>query len=152
MTTNTTEASTPSISAEERDLLKGKLIVAAAISLPNIIVMNPTLVPSLSDRFPAGTYGEGLAWSIMALISVPVFLWAGSHLLLSMKRMDMNLEALFGLGLTGAFFYSLAIAIMPGFNTLVPNATPLWDYITVIVSLSLIVKLLMNPAGPSSDT
>ena len=60
------------------EILKGKLIVAAAISVPNIIVMNPTLIPSLSDRFPAGTYGEGLAWSIMALISVPVFLWAGS--------------------------------------------------------------------------
>ena len=150
MTTHTNEATATSITAEERDILKSKLIIAAAISVPNIIVMNPTLVPSLSDRFPAGTYGEGLAWSIMALISVPVFLWAGSHMLLSMKRMDMSLEALFGLGLTGAFFYSLAIAIMPGFDTLVPNATPLWDYIDVVVTLALIVKLMMNPAEPSS--
>jgi len=137
MTTDSTDTKR----AQEIDLLKGKLIVAALISVPNIIVMNPTLVSGVAERLPAGSYAESLTWSIMALISVPVFLWAGSHLLLSLKSCTPNLESLVGLGLTGAFFYSIAIAVMPGFDTIAPYAVPLWDVIDVVVALALVVKI-----------
>jgi|GEM_PF-6184824 len=131
---------------QERQDLKGKLILAALISIPSIIVMNPTFVPGVINILVPGSYNEGLAWSIIALVSLPVFMWSGSHMLISLKHRILNLESLFGLGLSGAFFYSIAIAIMPGFDTIAPSAVPLWDIIDVVVALALVLKLTKSQA------
>ncbi|MBL4692961.1 MAG: hypothetical protein JKY92_06485 [Magnetovibrio sp.] len=140
-----TAQTNPTAHEKEIDELKGKLILAALISIPNIIVMNPTLVPGVAQKLPAGSYIEGLAWSIMALISVPVFMWAGSHLyigaLARLKQGSFSLETIAALALALASAYSLAIAIVPGFDSLAPTAHPLWDFINVAVAASLIIKI-----------
>jgi len=125
--------------------LKGKLLLSALMSIPAIIVMNPWLIPAFAASIPAGSYKEGLAWSAIALITVPVFMWCPSHLYLGavarLKRGSVNLETIVALIIALASFFSLAITIIPGFSAMIPAAIPVWDYLMPAVALSLVVKI-----------
>ena len=129
----------------ETKQLKGKLLLAALISIPTIIVMNPWLIPAFAANIPSGSYKEGLAWSAIALISVPVYMWCPSHLYLGavarLKRGSVNVESIVALIIALASFFSLAITIIPGFSAMVPMAVPVWDYLMPAIALSLVVKI-----------
>lgn len=133
---------------KETDELKGKLLLAVLISIPAIIVMNPWLVPAFAAKIPPGSYKEGLAWSAIALVSVPVFMWCPSHLYLGavarLKRGSVNLESIAALIIALASFFSLAITIIPGFGYLFSTSTPVWDYLLPAIAVSLVIKIAQN--------
>lgn len=145
----------PTAQDKEIDELKGKLLMSVLISIPNIIILNPNLVPGVAEKLPAGSYIEGLAWSIMALISVPVFLWGGSHLyieaLARFKKGSFGVGTVAALVLALTSLYSLAITVAPGFDTIAPTAHPFWDYIAVAVAVALAIKLNQVKQAPLEE-
>jgi len=126
----------------------GKLTLAAAISIPAVLILNPTLIPVIAAKLAPGSYNEGLAWSIIALISVPVVLWSGSNIFKTarrdLKQGSVNLNTLIALAISIAFVYSLAITMLPGVQVAIPNARPYWDVLNIVVTLLVFKKFLLD--------
>ncbi|MEO5618105.1 MAG: heavy metal translocating P-type ATPase [Candidatus Eisenbacteria bacterium] len=127
---------------EEHASLKRRLVVAAALSLPILVLGNFGMLPAVAARLPMPTQN-----ALQFALAIPVQFWAGwpfvrgAWLAIRRRMPDMNL--LVGLGTLAAFSVS-------ALGTLVPDAMRrlglpshvYFDTAAVIVTLILLGRLL----------
>jgi P-type Cu+ transporter len=132
--------------AEQRALTR-RFTIAAALSLPVVVLGNFGMLPGLRAIPPAAQ-----AWIQLAL-ATPVQFWAGwpflrgSWAALRRRAADMNL--LVGIGTLTAYLVSLVATLAPGRTHAAPHVY--FDTAVVIVTLILLGRLLESRARASTS-
>ena len=128
---------------EERDReyrgLMRKFWFAAAVSVPNVILMYPDVIPGLGELIPAESMERRVVWVVLGLLTLPVLLWSGSQFFVGMwaalKHRSANMHTLITVGVSAAFVYSVAATAFPGWFPDEALAEPFWDVATVVIAL-----------------
>ncbi len=105
--------------AEARERLYRTLLqkfwFAAIVSLPVIYFSYPELFPGIPAK---GSTALNLIWGAMALLTLPVMLWAGSQFYTgawaAFKHRSANMYTLIATGITAAWTYSATALLFPG--------------------------------------
>jgi Cu+-exporting ATPase len=114
------EAADPEEAARQAEyaLLMRKFWLAAAISLPVMLLSYPDLVPGLRDWMPMGSAPRRVVWSLLGVLSLPVLVWSGSQFFIGMwdglKHRSANMHTLIAIGISAAYLYSVAAVAFPG--------------------------------------
>ena len=134
----------------ERRALTRRFAVAAALSVPVVVLGNLGMLPGLR-AIPMAAQN----W-IQLLFATPVQLWAGwpfvrgSWIALRRRTADMNL--LVGVGTLTAYLYSLAATAAPGWvRGTGQEAHVYFDTAAVIVTLILLGRMLESRARASTS-
>lgn len=64
--------------AEYRDLMR-KFKLAAIVSVPNVLLMYPDLIPGLVEIMPHGSTVQRGVWALQGVVTLPVLVWSGSQ-------------------------------------------------------------------------
>ena len=139
-------AESPRFSAEKQvTLLRKKVIVAAALSIPTLILMM---------FIPSGAFGEigalDVRLALAFLATLPVYLWSGSGFHTgawkSLRAGSANMDVLVSLGTTVAFAWSSLVTLSPlmeGAPDLLLNAKEIhFDGAAIIITLVLLGNYL----------
>ncbi|MEG3618700.1 heavy metal translocating P-type ATPase [Magnetovibrio sp. PR-2] len=142
--------------AAEYRMLMNKFRLAALISVPNVLLMYPKLVPGLTTLIPPGSEVERLVWGIMGLLTLPVLIWSGSQFFVGMwaalKHRSANMHTLISLGVSAAFGYSTVAVLVPGLFPEGASTEPFWDVTTVVIALVVLGLALESKArGKTSE-
>lgn len=114
-----TEADDPDAETEARERLYRTLLrkfwFAAIIALPVMYFSYPELFPGIPAK---GSTALNLIWGAMALVTIPVLLWAGSQFFTgawsALKHRSANMYTLIATGISAAWLYSTAALLFPG--------------------------------------
>jgi len=141
---------------QEYRTLINKFRLAALVSVPNVILMYPKIVPGLSTLIPSGSVVEQSVWGVMGLLTLPVLAWSGSQFYFGMwaalKHRSANMHTLIALGVSAAFAYSVFAVLLPGLFPEGAAAEPFWDVTTVVIALVVLGLALESKArGKTSE-
>ena len=101
--------------AAEYNTLINKFRLAAIVSVPNVLLMYPKIVPGLTTLIPPGSGTERIVWAVMGILTLPVLVWSGSQFFTGMwsalKHRSANMHTLISLGVSAAFAYSVVAVL-----------------------------------------
>ena len=124
--------------AEYRDLMR-KFKLAAIVSVPNVLLMYPDLIPGLVEIMPHGGTVQRDVWALQGVATFPVLVWSGSQFFSGMwaalKHRSANMHTLISIGVVSAFVYSIVATAFPGLFPADTPAEPFWDVTTVVIAL-----------------
>jgi len=137
-------------------VLRPRLWVALALSLPTIILAMGEMVPVLREHLPSATVSGWLQFSL----TTPVFFWCGWFFIRrwwkSIRERDTNMFTLTVTGTGAAYFYSTAALFFP--ETLATatthgaHALPLYfEAAAVITTIVLLGQILEQRAHARTD-
>jgi len=161
-TADPTLASVDGVSSEQqaqekeyRSLMR-KFQFGALVSVPNVLLMYPDVVPGLTDLLPHGSQEQRLVWGAMGALSLPVMAWSGSQFFTgmwaSLQHRTANMHTLIAFGVSAAFIYSVFAVAFPGWFPEGAAAEPFWDVITVVIALVVLgMALEVKAKGRTSE-
>src|SRR6266516_2261690 len=86
-------------------------------SLQVIVFSSPPCYPGLRDWLTPGSDARRLVWGVLALLTLPVLFWAGSHFYTGMwqalKHRQANMHTLISIGVSAAWLYSTVAVVAP---------------------------------------
>ncbi len=140
---------------EYRMLLR-KFWFAAAISVPVIVFSYPQFFPGLRDWLAPGSLALRLVWGGLALLTLPVMFWAGSHYFTGMwqafKHRQANMHTLIAVGVSAAWLYSTVAVLAPHVFPTQALAQTFYDVTAVVVALvNLGLLLELKARGRTSE-
>lgn len=145
---------------EERDeeyrLLMRKFWFAAIISVPNVLLMYPDIIPGFTKLVPHGSLTQTLVWTAQGMMTAIVLFWSGSQFFTGMvsalKHRSANMHTLISVGVTAAFLYSIVATAFPGLFPEGASAEPFWDVTTVVIALVVLGLAMESKAkGKTSE-
>jgi len=136
--------------------LMDKFRLAAIVSVPNVVLMYPKIMPGLVDLIPPGSETERLVWGLMGVLTLPVLIWSGSQFFFGMwaavKHRSANMHTLIALGVSAAFAYSVVAVLFPELFPEGAATEPFWDVTTVVIALVVLGLALESKArGKTSE-
>src|SRR6266700_1765899 len=142
--------------AHEYTTLIRKFWFAAIISLPVIIFSYPQFFPGLRDWLVPGSLALRLVWGGLALLTLPVMFWAGSHYFTGMwqalKHRQANMHTLIAVGVSAAWLYSTVAVLAPHVFPTQALAQTFYDVTAVVVALvNLGLLLELRARGRTSE-
>ena len=142
--------------AREYQTLVHKFWFAAIISLPVIIFSYPQFFPGLRDWLVPGSLALRLVWGGLALLTLPVMFWAGSHYFTGMwqafKHRQANMHTLIAVGVSAAWLYSTVAVLAPHVFPTQALAQTFYDVTAVVVALvNLGLLLELKARGRTSE-
>ena len=140
----------------EYALLMRKFWLAAAISVPVVVLSYPDLFPGLRDLMPMGSTARRTVWALLGVLSLPVLLWSGSQFFVGLwdglKHRSANMHTLIAIGITAAYVYSVVAVAFPGLFPRPDLAEVFWDVTTVVVALVVLgLALEIKAKGRTSE-
>ena len=127
----------------ERELrkLKKHVAISIALTIPIVILTLPHMFPSqLEDLIPLPMETSNY---VMLALATPIQFWIGWRFYRGMwdgiKARASNMDTLIALGTTGAYVYSAAVTIAPGYF---PFESVYFETAAIIITLILVGKLL----------
>jgi len=146
---STSEATKEATEDKEIRLLRTKLLVGAALSLP-------VLVGSFPDWFPWAPAGFSNPY-LLLLLTTPVQFWVGWQFhrgfWATLKHRTADMNTLVSIGTNAAYFYSLALTFFP--HAISPRGMmvmPYYDTAAVLITLIVMGRWLEAKAkGRTSD-
>ena len=140
----------------EYKLLMNKFILAAFVSIPNVILMYPKMIPGLADMLLVGENTERIVWGVMGILTLPVLVWSGGHfytgMMAALRHRSANMHTLIALGVSAAYAYSVAVVSMPGVFPKGVAIEPFWDVVTVVIALVILGSAMESKArGKTSE-
>jgi len=155
---DTDEAAKKDEAEREREYktLINKFTLAALVSVPNVILMYPKMIPGLTEIIIPGGFIESIVWGLMGLLTLPVLFWSGGHFFTGMwaalKHRSANMHTLISVGISAAYVYSMAVVIMPGLFPKGVSVEPFWDVVTVVIALVVLGSAMESKArGKTSE-
>jgi Cu+-exporting ATPase len=142
--------------AHEYTTLIRKFWFAAIVSLPVIILSYPQFFPGLRDWLTPGSDALRIAWGGLALLTLPVMFWAGSHYFTGMwqalKHRQANMYTLIAVGVSAAWLYSTVVVLAPQVFPTQALAQTFYDVTAVVVALvNLGLLLELRARGRTSE-
>jgi P-type Cu+ transporter len=140
----------------EYDNLMRKFWLAAFVSIPNVLLMYPDIIPGLSKLVPHGSIVQTLVWSAQGIMTAFVLVLSGSQFFRGMvsafKHRSANMHTLIAVGVTAAFIYSIFATLFPEFFPDGAAAEPFWDVTTVVIALVVLGLAMESKAkGKTSE-
>ncbi len=124
--------------AEYQSLMR-KFWFAAAVSVPNVMLMYPDVLPALGEWMPMGSANRHFVWAVLGLLTLPVLLWSGgqfySGMWQALKHRSANMHTLIAVGVTAAYAYSVTATVAPQLFPEQALAEAFWDVATVVIAL-----------------
>jgi P-type Cu+ transporter len=148
-------AAEPEHNPELADMTR-RLWVAAAFTLPVLVLAMGAMVPGLAGLLPHGPAGR---WLELAL-ATPVVLWSGWPFFVrayrSVRTWNLNMFTLIGLGIGVAYAYSLVATLAPGvfpdsFRDAGGRVAVYFEAAAVIVTLVLLGQVMELRARSSTN-
>jgi Cu+-exporting ATPase len=142
--------------AREYRTLLHKFWFAAIISIPVIIFSYPQFFPGLRDWLTPGSLVLRVVWGMLALLTLPVMFWAGSHYFTGMwqalKHRQANMHTLIAVGISAAWLYSTVAVLAPQVFPTQELAQTFYDVSAVVVALvNLGLLLELKARGRTSE-
>ncbi len=144
--------------AREYRALMRKFWFSAAVAVPVLILSNTGLVPGLRDVswLERGSDGLYWVWRGLALLTLPVLLWAASQFYTgawrALKHRSANMHTLIATGITAAYAYSLVAVADPGIFPAEKYAEVYFDVVAVVTALVILgLALELKAKGRSSE-
>ncbi len=144
--------------AREHATLMRKFWFSAAVAVPVLLLSNTTLVPGLKDVswLEKGSDGLYWVWRGLAVLTLPVLIWAGSQFYTgawqALKHRTANMHTLIATGITAAYLYSLVAVIDPGIFPKEKYAEVYFDVVAVVTALVVLgLALELKAKGRSSE-
>ena len=142
---------------EYRTLMR-KFWVSAAVAVPVLLLSNTMRVPGLKDVswLEKGSDGLTWVWRGLALLTLPVLLWAARQFYTgawqALKHRAANMHTLIATGITAAYGYSLVAVIDPGIFPEDKYAEIYFDVVAVVTALVVLgMALELKAKGRSSQ-
>ena len=125
--------------AREYRTLLHKFWLAAAVSVPVIVLSYPQFFPGLRDWFAPGSTALRLVWALLGILTLPVMLWAGSHfyrgLWQGLRHRQATMHTLIAIGISAAWLYSTVAVAAPRLFPSQNLASTFYDVSAVVVAL-----------------
>ena len=144
--------------AREFRTLMGKFWFSAAVAVPVLVLSNAWIVPGLKDASWAARGSDGLywVWRGLALLTLPVLVWAASQFYISawqaLKHRSANMHTLIATGISAAYAYSLVAVADPGIFPDKKYAEVYFDVVAVVTALVVLgLALEIKAKGRSSE-
>ena len=144
--------------AREYRTLMRKFWFSAAVSVPVLVLSNTMLVPGLKDIswLERGSGGLYWVWRGLALLTLPVLVWAASQFYVNawqaLKHRAANMHTLIATGITAAYAYSLFAVIDPAIFPEEKYAEVYFDVVAVVTALVVLgLALEVKAKGRSSE-
>jgi len=144
-------------SREYRTLMR-KFWFSAAVAVPVLVLSNAWMVPGLKDVswLARGSHGLYWVWRGLALLTLPVLLWAASQFYTSawqaLRHRGANMHTLIATGITAAYLYSLVAVTDPGIFPAEKYAEVYFDVVAVVTALVVLgLALELKAKGRSSE-
>ena len=142
---------------EFRALMR-KFWFSAVVAVPVIVLSNAWLVPGLKNASWAARGSEELywVWRGLALLTLPVLVWAASQFYTSawqaLRHRAANMHTLIATGITAAYAYSLFAVLDPGIFPAEKYAEVYFDVVAVVTALVVLgLALEIKAKGRSSE-
>jgi Cu+-exporting ATPase len=144
--------------AREFRTLMRKFWFSAAVAVPVLVLSNAWIVPVLKDASWAARGSDGLywVWRGLALLTLPVLVWAASQFYTSawqaLKHRSANMHTLIATGISAAYAYSLVAVADPGIFPDKKYAEVYFDVVAVVTALVVLgLALEIKAKGRSSE-
>ena len=144
--------------AREYRALMGKFWFSAAVAVPVLVLSNAWMVPGLKDVSWLARGSDGLywVWRGLALLTLPVLLWAARQFYVSawnaLRSRGANMHTLIATGISAAYAYSLIAVADPGIFPAKKYADVYFDVVAVVTALvTLGMALEIKAKGRSSE-
>ena len=144
--------------AREFRALMRKFWFSAAVAVPVIVLSNAWMVPGLKNASWAARGSDGLywVWRGLALLTLPVLVWAASQFYTSawqaLRHRAANMHTLIATGITAAYAYSLFAVLDPGIFPAEKYAEVYFDVVAVVTALVVLgLALEIKAKGRSSE-
>jgi len=144
--------------AREFRTLMRKFWFSAAVAVPVLVLSNAWMVPGLKGVSWLARGSDGLywVWRGLALLTLPVLLWAASQFYTgawqALKHRGANMHALIATGITAAYAYSLVAVADPGIFPAEKYAEVYFDVVAVVTALVVLgLALELKAKGRSSE-
>ena len=144
--------------AREYRALMGKFWFSAAVAVPVLMLSNAWMVPGLKDVSWLARGSDGLywVWRGLALLTLPVLVWAAGQFYVSawraLRHRSANMHTLIATGITAAYAYSLVAVADPGIFPASKYADVYFDVVAVVTALvTLGMALEIKAKGRSSE-
>ena len=125
--------------AREYAALLRKFWFAAIVSIPVILLSYPDYLPGLNTYLTPGSDARRIAWAFLAVLTLPVLFWAGSHYFTgawqSFKHRQANMYSLIAIGTSAAWIYSTIAVAVPRIFPTVSMTDTFYDVTAVVVAL-----------------
>ena len=142
----------------EHRMLMRKFWFSAAVAVPVLVLSNTMLVPGLKDVswLQRGSDGLYWVWRGLALLTLPVLVWAASQFYAgawqALKHRSANMHTLIATGITAAYVYSLVAVADPGIFPKEKYAEVYFDVAAVVTALVVLgLALELKAKGRSSE-
>jgi Cu+-exporting ATPase len=142
---------------EYRSLMR-KFWFSAAIAVPVLVLSNAWLIPGLKDVSWLARGSDGLywVWRGLALLTLPVLVWAASQFYVgawqALRHRSANMHTLIATGITAAYVYSLVAVIDPSIFPAAKYAEVYFDVVAVVTALVVLgMALELKAKGRSSE-
>ncbi|WP_417793958.1 heavy metal translocating P-type ATPase [Terasakiella pusilla] len=141
--------------AEYQTLMR-KFWLAGAISIPNVLLMYPQLIPGLNEFMPPESLERQIVWMIQGVLTTFVLFWSGSQFFTGMwaalKHRSANMHTLISVGVSAAYLYSIVATLFPHIFPKEAAAEPFWDVTTVVIALVVLGLAMESKAkGKTSE-
>jgi len=141
--------------AEYRTLMK-KFWLAGLVSIPNLLLMYPDIIPGLVDLMPPASAERMVVWGLQGILTTVVLFWSGSQFFTGMwsalKHRSANMHTLISVGVTAAYLYSIVATLLPDIFPEGAAAEPFWDVTTVVIALVVLGLAMESKAkGKTSE-
>ncbi len=144
--------------AREHRMLMRKFWFSAAVAVPVLLLSNTMLVPGLKDVswLQRGSDGLYWVWRGLALLTLPVLVWAASQFYAgawqALKHRSANMHTLIATGITAAYVYSLVAVGDPAIFPKEKYAEVYFDVAAVVTALVVLgLALELKAKGRSSE-
>lgn len=144
--------------AREYAMLMRKFWFSTAVAVPVLLLSNTMLVPGLKDVswLQKGSDGLYWVWRGLALLTLPVLLWAASQFYTgawqALKHRGANMHTLIATGISAAYLYSLVAVIDPSIFPEEKYAEVYFDVVAVVTALVVLgLALELKAKGRSSE-
>lgn len=141
--------------AEYRTLMK-KFWLAAIVSIPNVLLMYPDIIPGYASHMSGESALRPIIWSLQGIMTGVVLFWSGSQFFSGMwsalKHRSANMHTLISVGVSAAFAYSVVVTIAPELFPKEAVVEPFWDVTTVVIALVVLGLAMESKAkGKTSE-
>jgi Cu+-exporting ATPase len=142
--------------AREYTTLVRKFWFAAIVSIPVILLSYPQFVPGLNTWLTPGSEARRIAWAFLALLTLPVLFWAGSHYFSggwqAFKHRQANMYSLIAIGTSAAWIYSTVAVAVPQIFPSISMTDTFYDVTAVVIALvNLGLALELRARGRTSE-
>ena len=138
--------------------LMRKFWFSTAVAVPVLLLSNTMLVPGLKDVswLEKGSDGLYWVWRGLAVLTLPVLLWAASQFYTgawqALKQRSANMHTLIATGISAAYLYSLVAVVDPAIFPKEKYAEVYFDVVAVVTALVVLgLALELKAKGRSSE-